>query len=628
MKTILKYFFFIICITICLAIGSFFYIVNNHVIDLSPLAHYNPGKPSILLDDQGEEWGRFSLDRRQPISLSEMPQHVINAFIAAEDWQFFAHGGISWKGIIRSTLINAYNRRIVQGASTITQQLVKLLFLDCQRTFTRKIKEQMYSLLVEQQFTKEYILETYLNHIYFGCGIYGVQAASQRFWGKNVADLTIAQSAVLASIVRSPNHYCPLLSTTAVQKRRDLVLYSMLKLRFITQDEYAHACEQPVEVITQELHTCAPYVKETIRLFIENIVGKEKLYKGGLIIQTTINRDIQLKAQESFTTHVAQLKKNLMPEVDGALITLENTSGQIKALVGGYDYMASQFNRVFQAKRQMGSVFKPLVYASALAKGIPLFHTEFDEPFQLVQPGGIWQPNNYNKRFEGQMTLARALSRSNNIVTIKTLLKMGAQESVQLGYRCKLTGPLYPYPSLALGCADATLHEVARMFSIFVNHGVYKEPYMISWIKDSWGTKLWRVHTESQKVIDSKIADQIAQVLQLSIERWRTVFNRPICDSAVISKTGTTNDSRTCWYAGSTPELTTVIYVGCDDNRSLGPNVFPVRTAFPIWEGLHGKISTTQKKFIYDSSLQEVYIHEYTGERVSSGHPNAIKILI
>ena len=261
MKIILKYLFFSLCIATCLATGSLFYVLSNHVIDLSPLAHYNPGKPSILLDDQGEEWGRFSLDRRQPISLSEMPQHVINAFIAAEDWRFFAHGGISWKGIIRSTFINAYHRRIVQGASTITQQLVKLLFFDSQRTFSRKIKEQIYSILVEQQFTKEYILETYLNHIYFGSGIYGVQAASQRFWGKNAADLTIGESAVLASIVRSPNHYCPLNSTKAAQARRDVVLRSMLKLHSITQEEYTNAIAQPVVVITHDVSSCAPHLK-------------------------------------------------------------------------------------------------------------------------------------------------------------------------------------------------------------------------------------------------------------------------------------------------------------------------------------------------------------------------------
>lgn len=280
MNVIVKSLLFIFCITTCLAGGAFFYLLDNHIIDLSPLAHYNPGKPSILLDDQGNEWARFSLDRRQPISLHEMPRHLINAFIAAEDWQFFDHGGISWKGIMRSTLINAYNRRIVQGASTITQQLVKLLFFDSQRTFSRKIKEQVYSFLVERQFTKEYILETYLNHIYFGCGIYGVQAASQRFWGKNAADLTIDQSAVLASIVRSPNHYCPINSPKAAQSRRDVILKSMSKLKLISVQEYEQAVAQPVIILKNDTVLCAPHLKETIRLFLENLVGKEKVYTG------------------------------------------------------------------------------------------------------------------------------------------------------------------------------------------------------------------------------------------------------------------------------------------------------------------------------------------------------------
>lgn len=317
-----------------------------------------------------------------------------------------------------------------------------------------------------------------------------------------------------------------------------------------------------------------------------------------------------------------------MPEVDGALITLDNATGEIKALVGGYDYGASQFNRVMQARRQIGSVFKPLVYASALQKGITLNHTELDEPFEMAQSQGTWKPNNYNMRFEGRMTLARALSKSNNIIAIKTLLKAGAHESVLLGYKCHLSGPLYPYPSLALGCADATLAEVAGMFSIFVNHGIYKESHAVKWIKDSWGTKIWKAQPLHEGVINSCVADQVAKALELSIERWRTVLKRSICDSAVLSKTGTTNESRTCWYAGSTPELTTLVYVGCDDNRSLGGNIFPMRTAFPIWEGLHSAVATQQKKFIYDSLLKEVYINEYTGEISDKNSKDAIGILI
>ncbi len=224
---ILRILIFVFISMVCLIGGAAYYVLSNYTVDFSPLAHYNPGHPSILLDDQGNEWGRFQLDRREPIPLDAMPLHVRNAFIAAEDWDFFKHGGISYKGIIRSLLVNLRCGRKKQGASTITQQLVKLLFFDSAKTYKRKIKEQIYAVLVEKQFTKEQILETYLNHVYFGFGIYGVEAASQRFWGKHAAQLSIDESATLAAIIRSPGHYCPITLPDAAKKRRNIILQSM-----------------------------------------------------------------------------------------------------------------------------------------------------------------------------------------------------------------------------------------------------------------------------------------------------------------------------------------------------------------------------------------------------------------
>ena len=226
--------------------GAAFYLFTHHTVDFSTLAHYNPGHPSILLDDQGNEWGRFQLDRREPIAYDHMPAHLRNAFIAAEDWQFFSHPGISIKGIMRSIIKNVLHGKKLQGASTITQQLVKLLFFDSQKTFKRKIKEQLYALLVEQQFTKEQILETYLNHVYFGFGIYGVEAASQRFWGKHASDLTIDESATLAGVIRCPGQYCPIINPLSAQRRRNIILNSMKNLGMITGEEYEHAIQLPI----------------------------------------------------------------------------------------------------------------------------------------------------------------------------------------------------------------------------------------------------------------------------------------------------------------------------------------------------------------------------------------------
>lgn len=611
-------------------LGAVFFIGQYKVIDFAALEHYNPGTPSIVLDDHGNEWARFALDRRDPVQLEQMPDHVIKAFLAAEDWKFFQHRGISFKGIARSLLVNLYHGRRVQGASTITQQLVRLLFFDAAKTIKRKIKEQIFAVLVERQFTKEQILQTYLNHVYFGCGIYGVQAACQRFWGKDVSQITIDEAAVLASIMRSPKHYCPLVYPLSCQKRRNVILNSMRKLNFITAEQCATA--QAVEVTTQNAKKydgCAPHLKETLRMFLEQQVGKQQLYNGGLVIQTTLNKKTQQAAEKSFTRTIGALKKSIMPQVDGALISIDPKTGGIKALVGGADFSVSKFNRALQARRQMGSIFKPLVYATALQQGATFADIDVDEPFELEQHGSMWKPNNYTMTFDGPITLARALSRSNNIVTIKTLLNVGAKNVCRLAKKCHIQGPLYPYPALALGCVDATLQEAVGMFNVFANNGVYVEPHYITWIKDKWGTKIYKIEIASEKVLEPRISGQVAKVLTLGLQRVRKHYPPPWLRSEAISKTGTTNDSRTCWFVGSTPRLTTAVYVGPDDNRPMGKNIFPLRTAFPIWLDVYRATDKKRDTFSYDSSLQEIIVHEKTGKQLSHAQKSgAISILV
>lgn len=620
--------FFILCLTFM--VGLFFFVVNNHCVDFSVLARYKAGTPSILLDDNGQEWARFQLDRRDPIPYDKMPKHLINAFVAAEDWAFFSHNGLSWRGIIRSTLVNVYHGRKVQGASTITQQLVRLLFFDSTKTFKRKIKEQLYALLVEQQFTKEQIMETYLNHVYLGCGIYGVQAAAQRFWNKQANELTIDEAATLAATVQRPEYFCPLTYPLSAQKRRNLVLHNMHKLNFITTSEFEKAKAQSVACLPIDNFLQAPHAKEAIRLFLEQLVGKEALYTQGLVIQTTINSTIQKRAQDAFAQQMNELKKTVNPEIDGALISLDVKTGAIKALIGGYDFKVSKFNRALDAKRQMGSVFKTLVYATAMQQGRSFADTEIDEPIQVLYGNNLWEPQNWNHEFAGQITLAYALSRSTNTVAIKTLLQVGIDRVIALANRCHLTGPFNPYPSLALGCVDEKLKEVAGMFNIFANHGTYVEPHLVSWIKDRFGKRIWRAEVSKEYVIHPRISDQVTKVLSIGMERIRKNWyqgNWLSCQA--ISKTGTTDDARTCWWAGSSPALTTVIYVGRDDNKPLGKNVYPITTAFPIWKELYSAISHPQAEFSYDPHLKEVIIDERTGATLSdSNQENAITILV
>lgn len=617
---------FIFCV-FAFGIGSFFAFVHYHRINWSALEHYSKGKSSVVLDIEGNELIRFALDRRQPIDYCQIPPHVVQAFCAAEDWHFFSHSGLSYKGIVRSIFVNMYHGKKVQGASTITQQLVKLLFFDARKTFSRKLKEQLYALLVEQQFSKEYIFQTYLNHVYFGAGIYGVEAAAQRFWSVSAQDLTIAQAATLAGIIRRPEYYCPLHAPLSAQKRRNVVLQSMLKQEWITQKEYDNASDTEINIVEHIHNVYGLHLKDMVKSEVQQLLGKKDLYSAGLIVQTTIDSALQKKAEQSLKSQCTMLQASMHMPINGGLISLEPTTGAIKAVVGGKDPEISKFNRATQAHRQLGSIIKPLIYAAAMQKGRTFADVEIDEPFSLSMHGTVWSPNNYDKKFHGPWTLAYALSRSNNIITIKTLLDVGASTVVDLLQRCHITAPLHTYPSLALGCIDVTLFEAVGMFNIFATNGQYVKPHFVHWIKDDLGTKIYQYHDIKELVITPFVCGQVTKVLTHGLQRVRHLFEGPWIDAQAISKTGTTNDSRTCWFIGATPSLTTGVYIGCDDNSPMGSSIFPLRTAFPIWLDVNRFFNHAHKEFVYDSRLQERVINKITGVPAVPGAVGAIAIL-
>lgn len=609
--------------------GAFVFMMHSRSVDFSILENYNPGQPSILLDDQGRQWGKFQLDRRKFVPLENMPQSLLDAFIATEDHAFYHHHGLSLRGILRSVFVNVYYGKKAQGASTITQQLVRLLFFDAKKTFIRKVKEQLFALLVECQFTKDQILETYLNHVYFGHGIYGVQAASQRFWNKNVADLTLDQAAVLAGMVRAPVYYSPIVSPLPAQRRRNTVLKIMQRRKFITQEMSEQAQQVELEVVDAEVDMIAPHLKEMIRLYLEELVGKQQLYSGGLIIQTTMNYDIQKAAEKAFSDKVAALKIQLSRSVDGALLSITPATGEIKALIGGYDFKTSKFNRAIQAKRQMGSIFKPLVYAAALEQGMSLIDTEIDEPIEIKQGNQIWKPQNNTNQFIGISTLARALSYSNNMVAIKTLLKIGVDKPIELAQRCHISSVMHRYPSLALGSLDITLLQAVGAFNVFANNGIYTQPHYIRWVKNKLGVKIIKIDAVQERVMDCAVSSQILKVLTVGIHRLKSSIGQNWFGGDAAGKTGTTNDSRTCWFCGSTPDLTTGIYIGDDGNKSLGQKIYGSKTSFPIWFNLHKEIQLAPKKFYYDPSLSEVLVNWKTGVICNDkNNPEVVSLLI
>lgn len=519
--------------------------------------------------------------------------------------------------MIRSFCVNLYHGKRMQGASTITQQLVRLLYFDTSKTFVRKIKEQYAALLVERQFSKEHIMQMYLNHVYFGAGIYGVEAACQRFWAKHVDDVTIDEAAVLAAVMRSPRHYSPLFAPLSSGRRRNVVLNNMCKLGFITEEQYQYARQKEVAIASPAQESCGAHIKEAIRIFLEDLVGKQALYTQGFVVRTTMDPKVQGVAERLFREQVAVVEKRLKRDLDGGMITLDVATGEIRALVGGASFAESQFNRALHARRQMGSIFKPLVYAAALEHGITFDHVEIDEPFEWHSGDTIWSPRNSTRTFEGPVTLARSLVFSNNIVTIKTFINVGSNAVIDCARRCCIAGPFISYPSLALGCVDATVKEAAGMFNVFANGGVYVEPHWIKWVKNQWGDVLFRKSVKKYRAIAARVSDQVSHVLGIGMQERKRRFPHESIQSEAIGKTGTTNDSRTCWFVGSTPEYCTALYLGCDDNSPMGPNVFPVRTVFPVWLRLYRAIDKQRREFQRDPRLSCVLIDSRSGERVS-----------
>lgn len=599
------------------AAGIFFALLHTVHVDLTVLNAPLLKSPTIIYDEAGIEWTRFWRDKREPLPFVALPMTVVQAFVAAEDHEFFTHNGFSLRGIARSVFFNTLYRRIVFGGSTITQQLVKLVFTNSERTVRRKVKEQLLAIDLERRYTKQQIMHAYLNNVYFGHGIYGIVAAASRFWNKDVSQLTIAQAATLASIVKSPERFCPLTSTQAVLRRRNYVIHMMHQLGMI--DAITMQSAQAEELTLMPPAPCmAPHAHEYIRQWLESRYDKETIYGRGLRVYTTLNRALQEASQAAVQQGVVRIREQLAKPVDAGLVIVHATTGGISAMVGGAFYEHSQYNRAMQARRQLGSIFKPLVYAVALRQGHRMDEVDIDEPTTWHVGSRSWSPRNHDYKFQGPITLARALSVSNNIVTIKTLIKVGYEEVLQLGRALGLPMPLHGYPSLALGCIDVTVAQAAGCINALVQEGTYYEPYCISMVNDAWGNRLYTAHPVQQVVTTPQVTAQLRQVMMLGLRRYASLFKNSHIPTAACGKTGTNNDSRTCWFVGATPHYTTALYVGVDGNASMGKNVFATSTAFPIWLDIVNRVPDTGE-FVLPEGVKYRRINWCTGEEDPRG---------
>lgn len=595
LKTFLILFFFFTFLC-----GGLFFLLEHPWADFSLLWQTKSAQSSIVLDDCGNELFKFERDKREPILYEQLPKHVINAFVATEDHHFFEHHGISWKGIIRSSLVNLWNRKVVQGASTITQQVVRLLFLTPDRTFLRKVREVFLALQLEQQWTKEQIFEMYVNNIYFGRGIYGVEAACRRFWNKSVLDISYDQAAMLAAIAKSAFYYSPLNAPDQAIKRRNVVLICMRNLQFITPEICMLAQQQPLGIVQNSNDNgMRQYLKEWIRIWIESMWGPEAPYTAGLKIKVTINKQMQVQAERSFSKKIGLLRASMGQEINGGLLAIESSSGGIKATIGGYDFKESEYNRSFKAVRQMGSSFKPILYALALCYGFDLGTVFVDEPMEYCMKNGkVWMPRNWDNKFRGELTLKEALTCSNNIVSIKLLAEVGIENTIAFAKKFGINRSLKPYPSLALGTAEATMEENVAAFNVFANQGVYVKPYLVEKVWNAQGRKIWSHSAKKKRILGVHINEQMIEALSDRMQLARQqAGSKAWLDSDSIGKTGSTNGASSVWFLGATPSLTTAVYVGRDDNKQLGQEVFASKMVFPLWFDFNKAVGSKKKRF-------------------------------
>lgn len=587
-KPILLYLFLVLTAVLIGGAAGFVIFSVWDLPEIQTLEEYKPSITSRVYSDDNKLLAEFFLENRTPVALENVPEMLIKALIATEDTRFYSHHGLDPRGIARALFRNIRAGKVVEGGSTLTQQLAKVLFLTPERSYTRKLKEIALAVRIEQRYTKREILSLYLNQIYFGSGAYGIEAAAQIYFGKSAKDLNLAECALLAGLPRSPKYYSPFKSPGNALGRRAYVLNRMVAAGIITKAQADDAKKAPLPVQTAvKTGEPAPYFVEYIRQKVEERFGSSILYTGGLNIYTSINVELQKYAEQAVSTGLLKIearhKKTGKRMLQAALIAIEPATGRIRAMVGGRDFNQSQFNRAWQALRQPGSSFKPIIFAAALDRGFGASDLLDDSPLTVkLDRNKSWTPENFTHTYQGAVTLRNALTQSLNVPTIRLLEKIGVDETIHYVRKLGIKSTMNPYLSLALGSSDVTLLELTAAYAVFANHGIKLGPVSILTITDTTGRVLYLNDTLPEQAIRPETAYLVTNLLKGVVEHgtgWKArELGRP-----VAGKTGTTNDYRDAWFIGYTPGLVTGVWVGYDDQSSIGPKETGARAALPIW---------------------------------------------
>ncbi len=696
MKRFIFIFAFLSIAVICgIITGGYFALVQG-VPRLEEIKGYIPASGTQVYADDNTLIGEFKIEKSVHVSISDIPESVIRAIIAVEDSRFWLHRGIDYFAIIRAITRDIAAGRIKEGASTITQQLAKVVFLSPDRTIVRKLKEATLAYRIENNLTKEEILELYLNKIYFGNGAYGIEMASRAYFGKSVSEVSLAEAALLCGLVKAPSKYSPYSNLEKARERQWIVLSRMQQEGYITEDQASSAYAQPLYLSSVRYSEYSPsYFLEYVRKYLEDEYGVEMIYKGGLEVHTTFNKTIQLAAANSLKEglrkldkrqgyrgpighkdidvneelkgndtseqivlktgdlvtatvlkvnessaavkargfvgkiHVkdskwirkiidekgnvikkhksANLKRILKtgdlikvrvinmsnnkpvfvldqePLAQGAVVAMEPTTGYIRAIVGGYDFSKSEFNRAVFAKRQAGSAFKPVIFAAAMDHNFTPSSLILDAPLLYEsEEFGDWEPENYDEKYHGPTRLREALIYSRNIVTVKLLEDMGVENAIRFARNIGINGPFPLNLTLALGSLSISPLEITSAFCVFANAGRKPEPIFIKYIVDPDENIIENNQPKNIRVIDPRTAYLTTSMLEDVVKKG-TGWRARALKRSVAGKTGTTNEYRDAWFIGYTPELATSVWVGFDNMRTLGDEETGSRAAAPIW---------------------------------------------
>lgn len=730
-------------VVVLLGVSGYVFYLLARLPRVDRLADYKPPIVSQVFGDDGSLVGEFYLERRIVVPVNKMPRKLIQAFVAAEDANFYSHKGIDYFGIVRAAVKNILSMRKKEGASTITQQVTKSMLLTPEKKFSRKIKEAILATQMEKKLSKDEILYLYLNQIYLGGGSYGVQAASETYFGKNVDQLNLAEMSMLAGLPKAPNTYSPIKHIDKARERQAYVLDRMVKEGYVTAAEAEHARATPIVIHSMKKvnNEQSAYFLEHLRIQLEQKYGEDQLYKGGLKIYTTMNADMQRAAYDSlrkglkevdkrqgfrgptkylgdadvdaFCNKVedgidsAELKtgdtyqgvvvgfnpgkgdalvrvgdrkgvlsrrnmawagklgmvnrygkpdkgnKNLTlgsvidvsvvspevdkagaqfaldqtPDVQAALVSIDPRSGGVKAMVGGYDFRKSQFNRAIQAKRNAGSAFKPIIYAAALDKGFTPASIIVDSEVEYPDgAGGTWKPRNYDNTFRGPVTMREALTYSINIVSVKIMEQIGAQYTAEYAKKLGFTSNIPANLALALGAATVSPFELTAAYTVFANKGLLTPTYFITKVTDTDGAVLQEMPPSVPvPVISPETAYVITNLMQ-SVVASGTGHRASLIGRPVAGKTGTTNESKDAWFIGYIPQLVTGVWVGYDHERSLGAGGSGGQAAAPIWGDFMQKAvaSLPSEDFEAPENVTFVLINPRTGKLAREGAAGAV----